>query len=158
MPPGRLLGTSWALLGACWPLLGTSGALLGPSWAPSGRSWASLGHMLALRDAPKLEFRMFWERPGWVWDPFRGRFGPAFCEQSPDLRHAHYSIPFNSVPFRSLPLILFHSIPFHTIPFHSIPLLAVPFHTVRFHFIAIHSTPFWGSGLPEFRSRMLPIY
>ena len=100
-PPGRLLGTSWALLGACWPLLGASGALLEPSWAPPGWSWASLGRMLALRDAPKLEFRMFLERPGWVWDLFRAGLGPPFANSR--RIYVMRIVPFHSIPFRSDP-------------------------------------------------------
>ena len=40
---------------------------------------------MPLGGAPDLDFTWFLERPGWIWDPFWGRFGPFCCEQWLDL-------------------------------------------------------------------------
>ena len=88
----RGLGASRAslgrLLGVLGRLLGALGCLLGASGVPLGRSWGTLGRILALMDAPGLDFGRFGGGPGWVWGGFEGIFLQDFCMQPLDLHDA----------------------------------------------------------------------
>ena len=56
-PPGRLLGSSWAVLEASWAFW----VALGPSWAPS---WGVFGGLGGILEAPWSDFRTKME-PSW---------------------------------------------------------------------------------------------
>ena len=141
-PLGRHLARFWALLGGSWPLLGAPWAHLGRFLGALGRFLVGLGWILGafwLRGALQASILEGSGtcRAGFL-DALRAMFrcilydltvvAPCFCSRS------NHAFSFTCASGAS-----------HSITFDSIPL-------------SFHSTPFQGSRLLEFQSRMLPRY